>query len=137
MPIVWKGVLRVLRVTDLDRALAFYRDVLGFELRWRQPADGGGESCMLEQGAARVMLSTGSHAYRALRSCAHQNPGPPVKLGNATRVDQARHPACKDEVVVYEFRGNPTREVPGENLVRKNRVEEASRPGGCRWRRRS
>jgi uncharacterized glyoxalase superfamily protein PhnB len=45
----------------MDRAAAFYTGVLGFAVRWREPADGGGESCMLESGNARVLLSTGSH----------------------------------------------------------------------------
>jgi catechol 2,3-dioxygenase len=29
-----------LRVADLDRAVAFYRDVLGFTVRWYEPASG-------------------------------------------------------------------------------------------------
>jgi catechol 2,3-dioxygenase-like lactoylglutathione lyase family enzyme len=51
----------VLRVTDLQRSIDFYVKVLGFELLWRSPNDGGGENCMLQSGEATVMLSTGTH----------------------------------------------------------------------------
>jgi uncharacterized glyoxalase superfamily protein PhnB len=56
-----RGVMPVLRVADMDRSVAFYRDVLGFSMRWRASGDGGGENAMLEHGAARLMLSTGEH----------------------------------------------------------------------------
>lgn len=56
-----KSVMPVLRVADMDRALAFYTGTLGFASRWRAGNDGGGENAMLESGEVRVMLSTGEH----------------------------------------------------------------------------
>src|SRR5690349_14934931 len=42
-------------------AIDFYTGVLGFVVCWRAPADGGGENCMLQAGAADVLLSTGTY----------------------------------------------------------------------------
>jgi catechol 2,3-dioxygenase-like lactoylglutathione lyase family enzyme len=56
-----KGIMPVLRVTDLQRAIDWYTGLLGFALCWRKPNDGGGENCMLQAGAATLMLSTGQH----------------------------------------------------------------------------
>lgn len=56
----YKQVMPVLRVTDLDRSLAFYVDLLGLKVLWR--AEGGdGENCMLQSGGITLMISTGSH----------------------------------------------------------------------------
>lgn len=51
----------VLRVTDLSRAIDWYTGILGFELCWRSPNDGGGENCRLKAGQSSLLLSTGSH----------------------------------------------------------------------------
>jgi uncharacterized glyoxalase superfamily protein PhnB len=51
----------VLKVTDLERATAFYTGVLGFKVCWKNANDGGGDNVMLESGATSVLLSTGSH----------------------------------------------------------------------------
>jgi hypothetical protein len=45
----------------MRRAVAFYTGVLGFTVCWRAANDGGGENCMLQGGAANLLLSTGSH----------------------------------------------------------------------------
>jgi uncharacterized glyoxalase superfamily protein PhnB len=55
------GIMPVLRVADMQKALDWYTDRLGFELCWRKPGDGGGENSMLRAGAATMMLSTGQH----------------------------------------------------------------------------
>jgi uncharacterized glyoxalase superfamily protein PhnB len=57
----FKQIVPVLRVSDMERAVAFYTGVLGFGLAWRAANDGGGENCMLEAGDVAVLLSTGSH----------------------------------------------------------------------------
>jgi uncharacterized glyoxalase superfamily protein PhnB len=57
----FQKIMPVLRVADMERALDCYTRVLGFAVLWRSANDGGGENCMLREGAANVMLSTGSH----------------------------------------------------------------------------
>ena len=57
----FNSIMPVLRVADLERAVDWYTRVLGFEIAWRSPNDGGGENCMLASGAISLMLSTGSH----------------------------------------------------------------------------
>lgn len=55
------GIMPVLRVVDMQRSIDWYTRVIGFELGWRSPNDGGGENCLLQAGATTLMLSTGSH----------------------------------------------------------------------------
>jgi len=43
-------------VTDLDRALHFYMDMLGFEKRWHS-ADGTGKVCQVSRGECEIILS--------------------------------------------------------------------------------
>jgi uncharacterized glyoxalase superfamily protein PhnB len=57
----FKKVVPVLLVADLQRSVDWYAGVLGFELLWRSPADGGGENAMLHAGEVDLLLSTGSH----------------------------------------------------------------------------
>jgi uncharacterized glyoxalase superfamily protein PhnB len=57
----FKKIVPVLKVPDVQRAVDFYTVVLGFTVVWRAANDGGGENCMLEAGAANLLLSTGSH----------------------------------------------------------------------------
>jgi uncharacterized glyoxalase superfamily protein PhnB len=56
-----KCILPILKVSDMQKAVAFYTGVLGFTIAWEAANDGGGENCMLQAGAARSLLSTGSH----------------------------------------------------------------------------
>ena len=56
-----RKIMPVLRVADLQKAIEWYTDLIGFRLCWRSPNDGGGENCMLEAGETRLMLTTGSH----------------------------------------------------------------------------
>jgi catechol 2,3-dioxygenase-like lactoylglutathione lyase family enzyme len=49
----WAALVPELLVTDLDRALAFYRDACGFRLRFARPEDG---FAYLALGAAQIML---------------------------------------------------------------------------------
>jgi catechol 2,3-dioxygenase-like lactoylglutathione lyase family enzyme len=56
----FKQIVPVLKVSDMQKAVDFYTGVLGFSVAWRAANDGGGENCMLQAGAAEVLLSTGS-----------------------------------------------------------------------------
>jgi len=58
---MFRSVLPVLRVADLQNAIDWYTSRLGFEIIWRSPNDGEGENCMLRAGNVSLLLSTGSH----------------------------------------------------------------------------
>jgi catechol 2,3-dioxygenase-like lactoylglutathione lyase family enzyme len=57
----FKKIVPVLKVSDMQKSVAFYTGILGFTVAWRATNDGGGENCMLQAGAANLLLSTGSH----------------------------------------------------------------------------
>jgi catechol 2,3-dioxygenase-like lactoylglutathione lyase family enzyme len=57
----FKRIVPVLKVSDMQKSVDFYTGVLGFSVIWRAENDGGGENCMLQAGAADLLLSTGSH----------------------------------------------------------------------------
>ncbi len=40
------AIMPALRVGDMQKAIEWYTDRLGFELCWRKQGDGGGENCM-------------------------------------------------------------------------------------------
>jgi catechol 2,3-dioxygenase-like lactoylglutathione lyase family enzyme len=56
----FQKIVPVLKVADLQRAVDFYTGVLGFTVAWRNANDGGGDNCMLQAGAADLLLSTGA-----------------------------------------------------------------------------
>jgi catechol 2,3-dioxygenase-like lactoylglutathione lyase family enzyme len=57
----FQKVVPVLKVSDIQKSVAFYTGFLGFTVAWRAANDGGGENCMLMAGATKLLLSTGSH----------------------------------------------------------------------------
>lgn len=57
----FKNILPVLKVNNLDHALAFHQYLLGFTLDWRAPNDDDGENAMLSAGPVSLLLSTSSH----------------------------------------------------------------------------
>ena len=57
----FKAIVPVLKVADMQRAVAFYTGVLGFTVCWQEADHGDGENCMLSTGATNLLLSTGSH----------------------------------------------------------------------------
>jgi uncharacterized glyoxalase superfamily protein PhnB len=57
----FEQIVPVLKVSNMQRAVAFYTDVLGFTTAWRAENDGGGDNCMLTAGGVSLLLSTGSH----------------------------------------------------------------------------
>ena len=59
--IAYHKIVPVLKVAQLDRAVSFYTELLGFSVCWRSANDGEGENVMLEAGAINVLLSTGAH----------------------------------------------------------------------------
>jgi uncharacterized glyoxalase superfamily protein PhnB len=57
-PAIVSPVSRLLGVTELDRSLAFYRDVLGFETSVVRPKDGAPSTGEAARGPALLQLST-------------------------------------------------------------------------------
>ena len=57
----FKNIVPVLKVSDIQRAVEFYTNVLGFSVAWRAGNDGGGQNAMLLAGTTNLLLSTGSH----------------------------------------------------------------------------
>jgi catechol 2,3-dioxygenase-like lactoylglutathione lyase family enzyme len=55
------AIMPVLKVTDLDRSIAWYRRVLGFRPEGRSAGDGDGENVFLHAGVTELLLTTGSH----------------------------------------------------------------------------
>jgi len=56
-------VSRHLSVADLERSVAFYRDVLGFTVRRIPPGDGVPAAAEAVSGPARIQLGTEPEAY--------------------------------------------------------------------------
>jgi catechol 2,3-dioxygenase-like lactoylglutathione lyase family enzyme len=52
----FRKIVPVLQVSDLQRSVAFYTGILGFTVAWRAANDGGGENCLLQAGAADLLL---------------------------------------------------------------------------------
>lgn len=76
-----EGLVPLLQVFDMPRALAFYRDLLGFRIIEQSP---GGDTCdwaWLRRGSAQLMLNTMYEADERpanpdfTRSAAHQDTG--------------------------------------------------------------
>ena len=57
----FKKVVPVLKVSDMQKSIAFDTGVLGLSVAWRAANGGGGENCMLQAGATALLLSTGPH----------------------------------------------------------------------------
>ncbi len=62
-PAIVAPVSRHLSVADLDRSTAFYRDVLGFDVRPLAPGDGVSAVAEAVRGPARIQLGTEDAAY--------------------------------------------------------------------------
>ncbi len=53
-----RSLTPLLNVEDTPRAIAFYRDLLGFEVEMAWPEEGPPEWAMLARGAMRLMLNS-------------------------------------------------------------------------------
>ncbi len=65
------AIMPVLRVTDLQRSIEWYAEVLGFHVKGQNIDDGGNEYCFVTAGDTEVLLSTGLHLGGRQRSPAH------------------------------------------------------------------
>jgi catechol 2,3-dioxygenase-like lactoylglutathione lyase family enzyme len=57
----FQKIVPVLKVSDMQKSVDFYTGIIGFTVAWRAANDGGGENCMVQAGAAELLLSTGPH----------------------------------------------------------------------------
>lgn len=55
------SIMPVLKVTDLQRSIQWYTEVLGFRAQGRSPDDDAGDHCFVAAGDVEVLLATGSH----------------------------------------------------------------------------
>jgi catechol 2,3-dioxygenase-like lactoylglutathione lyase family enzyme len=58
LAIVLEHMCPLLQVLDMERSLAFYRDVLGFEVVRSAPPGDACDWCLLRRGGIEVMLNT-------------------------------------------------------------------------------
>lgn len=87
------GLCPLIQVFDMPKALAFYRDILGFE---RVQASGEGDEidwCWLKLGAAHLMLNT---AYER-----HERPPAPDAQRVAAHDDTALYFDCESADAIY------------------------------------
>ena len=63
LPAIVAPVSRHIRVADLDRSIAFYRDVLGFDVRSVSEGDGVTAVAEAVRGPARIQLSLHDGAF--------------------------------------------------------------------------
>ena len=85
----------LLQVFDMPTSLAFYRDVLGFEVASEVPPDDRCDWVMLKKHASELMLNT---AYEA-----HERPPRPDSLRIASHSDITLYFDCDDADAAYAY----------------------------------
>jgi catechol 2,3-dioxygenase-like lactoylglutathione lyase family enzyme len=98
------GFATLLQVFDMPTSLAFYRDVLGFEVVSDAPDDGRCDWVMLKMQRSELMLNT---AYEA-----DHRPAAPDSTRVAAHADTALFFDCEDVDVAFDSlreRGIPAR----------------------------
>ncbi len=91
-----EGICALLQVFDMPRSLAFYRDVLGFEIIAQAPS--GGDDCdwaWLRFDAAELMLNT--------RYEAHDRPAAPDPARVAAHDDTTLYLGCQDVDAAFHY----------------------------------
>ena len=93
-----EGLCPLLQVFDMPTSIAFYRDVLGFEVIAQAPPEG--DACdwaWLRHGSAELMLNT--------RYEADDRPAAPDPARMAAHDDTALYIGCRDVDAVYRYLG--------------------------------
>jgi catechol 2,3-dioxygenase-like lactoylglutathione lyase family enzyme len=75
----WKYTRPVLFVADVQRAIRFYVDVLGFETKWHE-ADGKGTVCQVNRGDTEVILCQDATRHDKSRLFVELNPAELAQL---------------------------------------------------------
>lgn len=89
------GFATLLQVFDMPTSLAFYRDVLGFEVVSDAPEDGICDWVLLKRCESELMLNT---AYES-----HARPAAPEPTRIAAHADTALFFGCEDVDVAYAY----------------------------------
>lgn len=89
------GFVTLLQVFDMPTSLAFYRDVLGFEVASDAPDDGMCDWVMLKRHESELMLNT---AYEV-----DDRPPAPEPARIAAHADTALFFGCEDVDAAYAF----------------------------------
>lgn len=89
------GFATLLQVFDMPTSLAFYRDVLGFDVVSEVPDDGRCDWVMLKRFESELMLNT---AYEA-----DARPSTPEPLRISAHADTALFFACEDVDIAYDY----------------------------------
>jgi catechol 2,3-dioxygenase-like lactoylglutathione lyase family enzyme len=89
-----QGICALLQVFDMPRSLAFYRDVLGFEVAQAAPPGDDCDWCLLRLGRAELMLNT---QYEK-----HDRPPEPDPARTRAHADAALFFGCPDLDAAYE-----------------------------------
>jgi glyoxylase I family protein len=99
MPSSLRGLTPLIQVFDMPRSLAFYRDLLGFEVYAASPEVNTGEGCFshwiwLRSGAVDLMLNT--------QYDSNERPAQADASRTATHGDTAFFIACEDVQALHE-----------------------------------
>lgn len=89
------GFATLLQVFDMPVSLAFYRDVLGFEIVSEVPDDGRCDWVMLKRCESELMLNT---AYEA-----DERPPAPEPARISAHDDTALFFGCEDVDIAYDY----------------------------------
>jgi catechol 2,3-dioxygenase-like lactoylglutathione lyase family enzyme len=89
-----QGVCPLLQVFDMPASLAFYRDLLGFEVVQSSSREDDCDWCLLRQGGAELLLNTQYEGHHR----------PPVRDSARTlgHSDVSLYFACEDLDALYE-----------------------------------
>lgn len=97
-----RAVMPMLRVSDLERSLTWYRDIMGFVVSEELREDGRLTAVQLKAGKVRFLLEQGPAGVRGGRDCG-------IQLYGATRQDVNRLVAAIQE------RGGRVEDAPDES----------------------
>ena len=95
MPIQLGGFATLIQVFDMPTSLAFYRDVLGFEVISEVPEDGRCDWVWLKSGESELMLNT---AYEA-----DERPASPDPARVRAHADVILYFGCDDVESAYRY----------------------------------
>ncbi len=95
MPIQAKGLTPLIEVFDMPTSVAFYRDIIGFEVAMQSSPGDNFDWCLLRMGGAELMLNT---AYES-----HERPAAPDRARWAGHSHTTLFFYCPNLDQAYEY----------------------------------